>query len=63
MSNLLSELKKLRKKNNGLLTPEIVEKEARKEKSPLHNYFIYWDSPADQYRLRQAEDLIATYLK
>ena len=42
-----------------VLTPDAVLNDARKEKSPLHQFFEWDDSKAaEQYRLRQAGHLI-----
>jgi len=43
----------------SVLTPDAVLNDARKEKSPLHQFFEWDDSKAaEQYRLRQAGHLI-----
>lgn len=56
---LHARLEKIRARNNGVLTPDDVVKDARSETSPLHPYFTWDDSEAaNQYRLDQARLLI-----
>jgi hypothetical protein len=51
-------LESIRTKCN-VLTPDVVLDDARKSKSPLHQFFEWDDSiAAEQYRLRQAGHLI-----
>lgn len=48
--------------NNGVITPELVIKDARNPKSPLHTEFTWDDkSAAHQYRIDQARRVIQTY--
>lgn len=53
------ELERIRAKNNGKLSPDIVVNEASNEASPLHEYF-QWDDlvAAMEYRQEQARTLI-----
>ena len=52
-------LERLRKQNKGELTAEIVLKEAKKKKSPLHASFEWNDTEAARiYRMNQARNLI-----
>lgn len=53
------ELLKIQKRNNGLLHPKDVIKEARNKKSTLHPFFDWDDSSAaEKFRVFQAENLI-----
>lgn len=57
---VVSELKTLADKNQGLLLPEDVVQAARKESSPLHSKFEWDDgAAAERYRLWQARCLIS----
>ena len=59
---ILDELRKIAKKNGGLLRPVQIVQAARDEASPLHGQFTWDDEKAaGQYRLWQARELIATY--
>ena len=52
-------LERLRQKNGGTITADIVLREARKKRSPLHGGFEWDDTEAArQYRLEQARGLI-----
>ena len=52
-------LEEICSKYDGVLTAELVLKEARKKTSPLHSHFVWDDSEAaTQYRLIQAGELI-----
>lgn len=53
------ELERLSKKHQGRITPEIVLKEATKNKNPLHKYFD-WDNDraAHQWRIQQTRYMI-----
>jgi hypothetical protein len=52
-------LEQICEKHNGVITVDLVVKEARKKTSPLHTYFVWDDSEAArQYRLIQAGELI-----
>lgn len=54
-------LEKIRARNNGILTPDAVLKDAKTESSPLHSQFNWNDGEAaHQYRLEQARTLIRT---
>jgi len=54
-----NELENIEKKWNGLLSAEIVLNEAKKENSPLHNWFDWEDSEAgEKWRFHQARMLI-----
>jgi len=53
------ELKRIKKKNNGILQAEKVVEEAKNKNSVLHSYFIWDDSiAAERYRVEQARTLI-----
>jgi hypothetical protein len=55
------ELERIKRQNNGFLTPQEVVNEARKTNSPLHNCFDWNDSTAaEQWRLQQARQLITS---
>lgn len=55
----IGELKKLCKKHNGILKPEIVVDAARSITSPLHKYFTWSDiEAAENYRLWEARKLL-----
>jgi len=57
------ELEKIKKKQ-GKLTPQLVLKEAKKRKSPLHDYFVWDDSEAgQQWRLQQARTMIGNIVE
>ena len=52
-------LRDLIKRNGGSITPEIVLREAKKSKSPLHSHFNWDDGDAaNRWRLSQASELI-----
>jgi hypothetical protein len=52
-------LQQICENHDGVLTAELVLREAKKKTSPLHTYFQWDDSEAaKQYRLIQAGDLI-----
>lgn len=54
-------IEKIAAKNNKEVTPQILVKEAAKEKSPLHNCFEWDDQKAgEKFRLHQARKLIAS---
>lgn len=56
---IVKELKRLAKKNGGVLEPARVVEAARESASPLHSQFEWDDSEAAQrYRLWQARQLI-----
>jgi hypothetical protein len=56
------ELRKIAKKNGGLLRPDHVVRAAMDETSPLHSQFTWDDAKAaHEYRVWQARELIATY--
>ena len=51
-------LEKLRLRNGGVITAEVVLAEARKKRSPLHDGFEWDDTAAaHQYRLEQARSI------
>lgn len=53
------ELARLEKKHSDSFTPELVEREARKQSSPLHDCFEWDDKKAGhQFRIGQARRLI-----
>jgi len=56
---IIAALNLLAARNNGLLEPAGVVKEARSEKSPLHSWFD-WDETeaAHKWRLHQARNLL-----
>lgn len=61
---IISELRSIAAKNDGLLKPEDVVKAARPVDSPLHTRFTWDDSEAaNQYRLEQARKLIRTTIQ
>lgn len=61
-TGILDELRKIAKKNRGLLRPVQVVEAARDEASPLHGQFTWDDAKAaEEYRLWQARELIATF--
>lgn len=52
-------LEKIRVRNDGVLRPDDVVKDARNESSPLHSFFTWDDTEAaNQFRLDQARTLI-----
>jgi hypothetical protein len=52
-------LEQICEKHDGVLTAELVLREAKKKTSPLHTHFLWDDTEAaKQYRLIQAGDLI-----
>jgi hypothetical protein len=52
-------LEQICEKHDGVLTAELVLREAKKKTSPLHTHFLWDDTEAArQYRLIQAGDLI-----
>ena len=52
-------LEKIRSRNQGVLTPDDVVKDASSKTSPLHAYFTWDDSEAaHRYRLDEARSLI-----
>jgi hypothetical protein len=52
-------LEKLRKQNDGVVTPPIVVKAAKPKDSPVHDYFQWNDSiAANEHRLWQARHLL-----
>lgn len=52
-------LERIRQRHEDELTPELVVKDARREKSPLHSVFEWDDdAAAHQYRLEQARTLL-----
>lgn len=56
-------LEKLRKTNNGKLTPEAILHDAKSPKSPIHKAFEWSDTKAAKsYRLWQARHLINSIL-
>lgn len=58
-NNVLEELERIAKQNDGILQPEIVVEEARRPSSPLHSKFTWDDTEAaHQYRIYQARNLI-----
>jgi hypothetical protein len=58
-AKIVAELKRLARKNGGLLKPETVVEAARPETSPLHSRFEWDDSVAgEKYRIWQARQLI-----
>jgi len=58
-NKVISELKRIAARNDGLLQPETVVVEARSCGSPLHDSFTWDDRIAGhQYRLEQARHLI-----
>lgn len=61
MQRVRAHLEKLRTKNKGVLTREIVVEDAKKKLSPLHRYFE-WDvkKAAEQHWLHTAGQLIAS---
>jgi hypothetical protein len=60
--DVLGELRKIAKRHGGLLCPEHICKAAEDDASPLHGFFIWDDAKAaNEYRLWQARELIATY--
>ena len=53
------ELTRIKRKNYGILKPEVVVREAKKKKSPLHGFFEWDDGiAAEKYRIDQARHLI-----
>jgi hypothetical protein len=57
---IISELRRIAKKHDGLLNPSDVVEEARSKSSPLHGKFEWDDSAAaERYRLWQARQLIS----
>jgi len=61
-TKILDELRKIAKKNRGLVRPEQVVMAAVDEASPLHGQFLWNDEKAaHEYRLWQARELIAAY--
>ncbi len=58
-TTVIEELKRLSKIHGGLLSPEVVVREAAEEKSPLHDYFTWDDDEAAQrWRIHEARRLI-----
>jgi hypothetical protein len=58
-TTVIEELKRLSKIHGGLLSPEVVVREAAAEKSPLHDYFTWDDDEAAQrWRIHEARRLI-----
>lgn len=58
-NKVIAELKRIARKNDGLLKPEIVVEESRPATAPLHSRFEWNDSVAgQQYRIWQARQLI-----
>lgn len=58
----LEVLKMIAKRDGGLLRPQAVVDEARKEASPLHSAFEWDDAIAgEKYRLGQAQKLIRSF--
>lgn len=59
--NILSkELEKIRKQNDGILTPSDILNSAKYKTSPLHDFFCWDDNKAaEKYRLIQARQLIS----
>jgi len=57
---IIAELKKISKKNKGILKPEVVVKTAENKNNILHNYFE-WDNDkaGHAYRVWQARQLIS----
>lgn len=56
---IIDELERIRQKNNGLLRPETVIREANNPENPLHQYFDWNNNEAAQkWRLEQARRLI-----
>jgi hypothetical protein len=61
---IISELRTIAAKNDGLLKPEDVVESARPINSPLHTRFTWDDTEAaNQYRLQQARQLIRTTIQ
>ena len=61
---VVSALRSIAAKNDGLLKPEDVVEAARPANSPLHTRFTWDDSDAaHQYRLEQARKLIRTTIQ
>ena len=59
MSHIKKSMKSQRKKEKGLLTPELVVDESREENAPLHPVFEWDDKKAaEHYRVMQAGSLI-----
>lgn len=62
--SIISELRTIAAKNDGLLKPEYVVESARPVNSPLHTRFTWDDTEAaNQYRLQQARQLIRTTIQ
>lgn len=60
--NVLHALDELAATHSGSLTPELVIKEARNAKSPLHDEFVWDNSRAGHlYRIQQARGLLRIY--
>ena len=56
---IISELKALYQRNEGLLTPQTIVNAAKNKKSVLHRQFEWDDNEAaNQYRLSQARELL-----
>jgi len=54
-------LEKIRLNHDGVLTPDDVVKDARRDSSPLHDQFEWDDTvAAGKYRIEQARELIRT---
>ena len=54
-----AELERIAAKNGGILTPDIIKKEAKSPKSPIHDQFDWDDSvAAEKWRTQQARQLI-----
>ena len=61
---VVSALRSIAAKNDGLLKPEDVVEAARPANSPLHTRFTWDDSAAaHQFRLEQARTLIRTTIQ
>jgi len=59
---VLAELRRIAKKRGGLLRPDHIIEAASAAASPLHRFFTWDDEKAaNEHRLWQARELIATY--